>query len=99
MSKVSRFAKGILLAVLLLTFSQLAVQAQTTGSIGGAVIDQNGAVVPGATVTAKGQSGQEFTATTSGNGTYNIPAVASGLYTVTVTATGFKTSLTENVKV
>jgi hypothetical protein len=99
MSKLSRFAEGMLMAVLLFAFSQVAVQAQTTGSIGGAVIDQNGAVVPGAAITAKGQSGQEFSATTSGNGTYNIPAVGSGLYTVTVTATGFKTSVTENVKV
>jgi hypothetical protein len=99
MCKVSRFTKGMLLAVLLCAFGQLTIQAQTTGSIGGAVIDQMGAVVPGATVTAKGQSGQEFTVTTSDNGIYNIPAVASGLYTVTVTATGFKTSVTENVKV
>jgi hypothetical protein len=99
MSKVSQFTKGMLLAVLLCAFGQLAVQAQTTGSIGGAIVDQNGAVVPGAAVTAKGQSGQEFTVTTSSNGTYSIPAVGSGLYTVTVTATGFKTSVTENVKV
>jgi hypothetical protein len=99
MSNLSRVAKGLLLAVLVFAFSQSAVQAQTTGSIGGAVVDQNGAVVPGATVTARGQSGQEFTVTTSANGTYNIPAVASGLYTVTVTATGFKTGVTENVKV
>ena len=90
MCKVSRFTKGMLLAVLLCAFGQLTIQAQTTGSIGGAVIDQMGAVVPGASVTAKGQSGQEFTVTTSDNGIYNIPAVASGLYTVTVTATGLK---------
>jgi len=52
------------------------------------------------TVTVKGQSGQEFTATTSNNGTYNIPAVASGFYIVTVTSTaGFKTFVASNVKV
>ncbi len=80
-------------------FAQLFASAQTTGSIAGTVIDQNGGVVPNATVTVKGQSGQEFTATTADNGTYNIPAVAAGLYTVTITTTGFKTSITENVKV
>lgn len=88
------------LTVLLLIFSyQSAVQAQTTGSIAGTIIDTNGAVVPNATVTVKGESGQEFTATTSSNGTFNIPAVQNGFYTVTVTATGFKTSVVSNVKV
>ena len=62
-----------LVVLTILVFSQLA-NAQTTGSISGTVIDLNGAVVPNATITVKGQSGQEFTATTSGNGTYNIPA-------------------------
>lgn len=75
------------------------VLAQTTGSIAGTVRDSNGQVVPNATVTVKGEGGQEFTATTSGNGTYQIPAVQNGFYTVTVTANGFKKFVTENVKV
>ena len=88
------------LAVLtLIIFSQLAIQAQTTGSIAGTVNDPNGAVVPNATVTVKGESGQEFTVTTTENGTYRIPAVANGLYMITVTSTGFKTAITTNVKV
>ncbi len=89
-----------LIVLVLIAFSLLAVQAQTTGSIAGTVVDQTGAVVPNATITVKGQSGQEFTATTSNNGTYNIPAVASGFYIVTVTSTaGFKTFVASNVKV
>ena len=88
------------LTVLLLIFSyQSSVQAQTTGSIAGTIIDTNGAVVPNATVTVKGEGGQEFTATTSSNGTYRIPAVQNGFYTVTITANGFKTSVVSNVKV
>lgn len=69
----------------------LAAQAQTTGAIAGTVVDQTGAVVPGATVTVRGEAGQQFTATTSDNGTYNIPAVAAGFYTVTVTSANFST--------
>ncbi len=79
--------------------SQSLVNAQTTGAVAGTVIDANGAVVTGATVVVKGESGQEFTATTSDSGTYRIPAVATGLYTVTVTAANFKKAVVENVKV
>ena len=73
--------------------------AQTTGAIAGTISDPNGALVPNATVIVKGQSGQEFTVTSSGNGTYRIPAVAAGVYAVTITANGFKKSLVSNVKV
>jgi hypothetical protein len=71
----------------------------TTGSIAGTVTDQNGAVVPNAAVTVKGEGGQEFIVTTNDNGTYQIPAVATGIYTVTVKVTGFKTTVIRNVKV
>lgn len=87
-------------ALLFLTvFSQTAVQAQTTGSIAGTVVDSAGAVVPGATVKVTGAAGQEFTATASDSGTYNIPAVAAGFYTVTVSSASFKTFVVQNVKV
>lgn len=86
------------LAFLMLSL-QTAVLAQTTGSISGTVVDQNGAVVPNATVVARGEGGQEFTTTTSENGTYQIPAVQNGVYTVTVTLAAFKKSVTNNVKV
>ena len=80
--------------------AQLAVQAQgTTGSLSGTVVDATGAVVPGATVTIKGESGQEFTNTTNSDGRYQVPGVGAGFYTVTVTAPNFKTSVTQNVKV
>src|SRR5688500_8651593 len=75
------------------------VSAQTTGAINGTVMDQNGAVVPGANITVKGQSGQEFTTTSSGNGTYRIPAVPNGIYTVSISANGFKSALVSEVKV
>jgi hypothetical protein len=51
-----RKALHALMAVLLLIFSlQLAVNAQTYGAIAGTVVDQNGAVVPNATVVVRGQ--------------------------------------------
>jgi hypothetical protein len=71
----------------------------TTGAIARTVVDQTGAIMPNATATLKGESGQEFNDNTSDNGTYNIPAVAAGFCTVTVTSTNFKTTIVQNVKV
>jgi Carboxypeptidase regulatory-like domain len=90
---------NILTLLLIIVFSQSVINAQTAGSIAGTVNDQNGAVVPNATVTVKGESGQEFTVTTNSNGIYNIPAVASGFYTVTVSSANFKSTVIQNVKV
>ena len=84
----------------LLSFGTTAiVSAQTTGAINGTVLDQNGAVVPGANISVKGQGGQAFQTTSSGNGTFSIPSVASGLYEVTITASGFQTYISKEVKV
>jgi hypothetical protein len=75
------------------------VQAQVLGSIAGTVRDAAGAVVPGATITVRGEAGQEFTATTNDDGVYQIPAVAAGFYTATITAPNFKTLSVQNIKV
>ncbi len=91
---------NILMVGLVLFICQIAVQAQT-GSISGTVTDQTGAVVPNASVTVKGETGQEYSATTNDDGVFTIPGVAAGTstYTVTVTAPNFKTFVTKNVKV
>jgi len=90
---------GFAAAIVLLAAAQLGLFAQTAGSIAGTVVDSNGAVVPGAGVLIKDAGGQEFSATTSDNGTYRVPAVQAGIYVVTVKAPNFKTSVVQNVKV
>lgn len=94
---MKKLVNSLILGLLVLLV-QLSVQAQT-GAIGGTVVDANGALVPGATVTVKGEAGQEYTVTTNSNGTYVVPAVGNGVYTVTVTSPNFKTSVIKNVKV
>src|SRR6185369_13482331 len=92
----------ILMTLLVIVTCQLVIQAQgTTGSISGTVTDQTGAVVPGASVTVKGEAGQQFTAVTKGDGVFTIPGVPAGTptYTVTITAPSFKTAVIQNVKV
>ncbi|MGH9968478.1 MAG: carboxypeptidase regulatory-like domain-containing protein [Pyrinomonadaceae bacterium] len=89
-------------ALILLAMSGPPAQGQSgsTGSIAGTVTDPTTAVVAGATVTVKNNAtSQEFTATTADNGTFNVPALASGNYTVTITASGFKTTVVPEVKV
>src|SRR3982750_4332368 len=75
------------------------IYGQTTGSIVGTVVDPHGAFVPNAVVTVSGQGGQRFSASSGESGLYNIPVVPSGSYTVTISAVGFKRSITTNVNV
>jgi len=68
------------------------VWAQTTGALLGMVTDQNGAVVPSATVRAT-NTDTGFTATVkpSAEGSYLISSLPVGHYTISVDANGFKT--------
>src|SRR5439155_2048708 len=67
--------------------------AQTgTSNITGSVRDTNGAVVPGATVTAKNEAtGVTNTQTTTDSGLYAFSSLPVGNYTITVKKQGFKT--------
>ncbi len=71
-----------------------------TSAIAGIVVDASGGVIPGATVTATNQAtAGEFRAVTGANGTFMIPALAVGKYTVTVTLQGFKTAVLKDIDV
>lgn len=68
------------------------------GTITGTVTDAQGASVPGAEIRAlQVGTNQTFTAVTSGDGTYVIPALPTGEYEVTATASGFSTYKQTNV--
>ena len=67
--------------------------AQQRGSISGRVLDPDGLVLPGATVTATDKrTGFSRTVVTEGNGTFSIPNLEPGTYTVTVEMPGFGTT-------
>ncbi|MGD9628377.1 MAG: carboxypeptidase regulatory-like domain-containing protein [Pyrinomonadaceae bacterium] len=96
---MKRIVIGMVGPILVLVFCQALVYSQTTGSIAGTVVDANGAAVPAATVVIRGGGGQEFTVVTNDSGSYRVPSVASGVYSVTTTAPSFKRSVVEDVKV
>lgn len=80
----------------LLTYGQVG----TTGAITGTVTDPQGAIVAGANVAVKNEAtGQEMTTQTADNGTFSVPALPSGKYTVTITGQGFKQTVLQDVKV
>lgn len=90
--KLSRIV-GLLPALIFLIVVNSAVLSQTdTGRLSGTVKDQNGAVVPGATVTARNdRTGEERTAITGSDGTFSIQALKPSGYTVTAKTEGLTT--------
>ncbi|NOT48786.1 MAG: TonB-dependent receptor plug domain-containing protein [Acidobacteria bacterium] len=85
---------------LVLSPANLSAQTGTTGQIAGSVNDQNGAVVPDATITALHlETGAKRTLVTSADGNYSIVNLAIGTYRLTITKTGFKETSVSNVVV
>jgi hypothetical protein len=73
-------------------------QGTNLGTIRGSVTDPNGAVIPNATVQITDQAtGLARDLTTDRQGSYEAAALKPGNYKVTVTATGFKTSVVNAV--
>lgn len=89
-----------LLAVFL-SFTQSGLFAQEfRGTLTGTVADPSGATIGKAQVQAVNQATQQtYPATTTDKGDYFIPYVLPGTYTMTVTASGFKQQVQQNVVV
>ncbi|MGC6493692.1 MAG: TonB-dependent receptor [Myxococcota bacterium] len=75
--------------------------AQTTGSLQGTVLDEDGLEVPGVTVTLTGATliGGAQESTTDGRGYYRFIELLPGVYTVTAVKGGFRTVTLEGVQV
>jgi carboxypeptidase family protein/TonB-dependent receptor-like protein len=85
-----RYLFGAAVAWLLACTSAFA--QQTTGNITGRVLDQQGAAVPGATVTAKSPAtGFARTDTSDAEGVYRLTALPVGVYDMTAELQGFTT--------
>lgn len=89
------FLKYVPLVLAALLLLQIAALAQgDNGKISGTVKDQDGAIVPGATVTVTNdRTGEERTANTTTDGTFSVTALKASTYTVTATTTGLGTKV------
>src|SRR5438067_7749675 len=87
-------------AIVLLLGCSAAAAQQTTGTITGRVVDQQGSAVPGATVTAKSPStGFTRTEASDAEGLYRLAALPVGIYEVTAELSGFQTVSKKDVEV
>lgn len=101
MSKHFKILNFFLSVLVVSIFSATAIAQVTTSEITGSVVDQNGAAVSGATVTAvHGPSGTKYTTVTNGQGRYTLPALrVGGPYVVTVAHSGFTEQKREGITI
>jgi hypothetical protein len=98
LGKVSLSALLLALGLFLLSSSAFA-QVTASASLSGTVVDKNGAVIKGATVTATNKAtGQTRTATTNDNGEYKIDLLPAGRYDIKASGPGFADGTSENVE-
>ncbi|HLZ93607.1 MAG TPA: TonB-dependent receptor [Candidatus Acidoferrum sp.] len=93
--------KRLFLAVMMVLSLAIVADAQTfRGAINGTVTDSSGLAVAGAMVTVKNmETGLVRTTQTSGDGGYTVTELPIGAYTVTISQSGFQTSVTSDVAV
>ncbi|MGC2560793.1 MAG: TonB-dependent receptor [Terriglobales bacterium] len=91
-NRVSPIAITFSAAILLLCLVSASLAQVDRSGLSGTVVDPAGRVLPGTHVTAmQAASGLRRETTTSSTGTYNIPALPVGVYTITFDHDGFKT--------
>jgi hypothetical protein len=92
--------KNVGLAIVLSLAVTSALFAQATASISGRVVDQDGAVLPGATVSVRNTAtGATRDTVTNPEGLYSVPALNPGTYTVKAELAGFAPQTQERVEV
>jgi len=91
LGRITRPLFAISLLVALSAFQIVRAQSESgNAAIEGAVRDANGAGVSGAAISVRNvETGLTRTATSSGNGDYNVPVLPIGNYTVKIEAKGF----------
>jgi hypothetical protein len=94
-------ARIVLLSVVILALAAPLARAQATrGTLLGTVVDQSGAALPGATVTAtETRTNVSVSTVTNSTGNYTFPNIVDGIYDVKAELQGFSTVVREGVRV
>ena len=88
----------LLLALCGALLSASTLSAQSAAPLRGQVVDERGAVVPGARVTLIAADSKKRGAVTNAQGEFTIPNVAPGTYTLTVEFKGFQTHVENDLR-
>jgi outer membrane receptor protein involved in Fe transport len=94
-------AFALSLITMIFLFNEPVMAQATTGTLKGTVVDPNGGIVAGATVTARNEAtGIEVTSTSNSDGAFTFSNLLPGKYRVTVaTSSGFKTKQVTGIDV
>jgi hypothetical protein len=93
-----RWWKSVAFCICLAALLSTAQAQGPVGTLNGTILDQSGAVVPGATVIAvNNATAVESRTTSTSAGAYTLPYLPAGTYTIRVSAPGFRTSTAKNV--
>lgn len=86
-------------AAIAMIFVFSAFGQSNTGSITGVIADQNGAVVPNATVTVTNEgTNEKRTVQADGVGRYDVPSLPTGVYTIEASGSGFTASSVKGLR-
>ena len=105
MRRLPTLSSSLLIGLMTLTFVPQAAASprpnfQSTAIVQGRVVDQNGAVVSQARISAKNiATGLERVGETDGEGNYQIAALSVGSYRVQVAAAGFRTEIVAQLNI
>lgn len=92
--------KLIIITTMILLSVGIGFSQTINGTISGTVVDQQDAVVSGATVTVtNNETGSSRTTTTNTEGNFRLAGLAVGVYTVKIEQTGFSTLSSRDVQV
>jgi len=101
MTKINMYCLKVVFSAALFVAAFVPAFAQEgTATLRGTILDQNGAVVPAATVSVVNQETgiNRRTVSTNESGDYVFPSLTPGLYRVTVDAPNFMKAVKENVR-
>lgn len=94
------FRTALAASALLFVVGTTTAAAQQTGEIFGRAADRSGAVLPGVTVTVASPALiQPRVSVTSETGTYRVPELPIGAYSVTFELAGFRTMVMQDIRV
>ena len=101
---MNRFVQRLLVLALVVCACAFSIDAFAQGSgttsLSGVVTDTGGGVIPGASVVVKNDAtGVSYETVTSSSGAFSVPSLDPGTYTATVSLSGFKTAVVNNIRI